>query len=142
VIFLVLALGAGAVTMPGCAGKANPNLSPAGVRAANAHAVLTRIDELQAATIDAAEGKAIPQDLANKIVFFTVEGAKVAGAAKDGWLSATYKAWTELKPQIPPHYRQQAAVGAAWVALEVLFAEYGVGPGTAPDAGEVPRAVR
>lgn len=132
VILLAAALGAGALASTSCAQNQNPNLSPAGKRAANADAVLKRIGELQAAVIDAADSHAIPQDVANKIVFFTVEGAKITGSAKDGWLNATYKAWSDLKPQIPASYRQQAAVGAAWVALEVLFAEYGVGPGAPP----------
>jgi hypothetical protein len=128
-LFLAVALGGAAVTSTGCAAKTAPVLTPA----QKAAAVLQRVDELQNAIISTNQltPGAIPDSVAVPIVKFCVEAAKVLKAAPDGVLPAIAAEWQSLKPQIPMQYRQLPAVSAAFIAVDIALAEFGVSPAAA-----------
>jgi hypothetical protein len=123
-LLLAAAIGGAVLMLSGCA-TADPNLSSSGKAGANADAVVKRLQELQNAAKDAAANGALPTPVAADIVAATVEVARIAQAAQSGWLIAAHDAWNRWKAKIPLQYRQLPAVSATWVAVEVLFAEYG-----------------
>lgn len=125
-LILLVALGGGMLALPGCSPKTNPALSPSGQAAANADAFVKRLGELQAAAMDAEANHALSTEVAGYIVAATVEGAQIAKDGQSGWLVALRGSWERWKTKIPPAYRQLPAVSASWVAIELLFAEYGV----------------
>lgn len=90
-LFLLLALA--------CA-KQPPTLSPAGAVAFQADSVLVRVGELQDATIEANTKGLIGRPVAEKIVMFTVESAKVLKATTGDWRKTIRDAWTALQSSL------------------------------------------
>ena len=75
--------------------------TPQGKAAYTAVQVLTRIDELQNATIAGNQQGAIPDKTAVVIVRFTVATAKTLKATPDGWQATVRAGWTATKAAIP-----------------------------------------
>jgi hypothetical protein len=66
------------------------------------------------------------------LVRFCVETAKVLRASPDGVLPAIAAEWQSVKLQVPQRYRQLPAVAAAFIAVDIAFAEFGAPPEKAP----------
>jgi hypothetical protein len=126
VLLLAIALGGAAVSLPACAAKTAPALTPS----QKAAAILQRVDELQNAVISAntLTPGSIPDAVAVPLVRFCVETAKVLRASPDGVLPAIAAEWQSVKLQVPQRYRQLPAVAAAFIAVDIAFAEFGAPP--------------
>ena len=71
--------------------------TPAGKTAYTADQIVKRVDELQNATIQANQSKAIPDATAVMIVKFCVSAAQTLKATPAGWQQTVIVAWGELK---------------------------------------------
>lgn len=114
---LILALSGAAcsppVTVQTTAGKA----------AFTADQVVLRVNELQAAAIQANANGALPTATTRLIVEFAVGADKTLKEAPNGWQATVSKAWAETKGKLPPI--TNPAISAAVQSFELALASFG-----------------
>ncbi len=115
VIFLALALGAGAVTSTSCATAPPPALSPAGVSAFNALRVGHALDLIRDTAVDAS--KQSPPLISHadllKIVNWHEAAVKTIVAVPGGWKPTVLAGLDQLQSDIPAAEWQKIALYAA-----------------------------
>lgn len=117
VIFLAVAIGMGALTMPACAGNPAPandptvNLSPSGKASYQATKVVKALDLLRdvAAEGEKQNPKIVSAQTALKVVGYHRQVVRTIGAVPDGWKAVALAGLDELQKSVP---------AAEWSKLE------------------------
>lgn len=99
-------------------------VTPAGQAAFTADQVVMRVNELQAAAIQAEATGGLPTATTRVIVQFCVDADKTLAATLSGWRATVSTAWTQTKARLP--VITNPAVQAAINAIDVVLALQGV----------------
>ncbi len=116
-----------AALVSGCASAPPTVITPQGRAAYAADAVVIRVNELQAAAIQANATGGLTTATTAQIVQWTVQADTVLKAAKDGWKAALVQSWGVLKGQIPAADLKNPLIVVALNAVDALIATLGGG---------------
>jgi hypothetical protein len=97
--------------------------TPQGKAAYTADQIVIRVNELQAAAIQAEANKGIDTATARIIVQFAVSADKTLKEVPAGWQAAVAKAWAETKAKLP--VITNPAVSSAISSVDVVLASFG-----------------
>lgn len=101
--------------------------TPQGKTAYSADAIVVRVNELQAAAIQAEATKGISTATATTIVKFTVDADKVLKATPAGWQATVATLWAQAKKNIPAAQLQNQSIAAVVLAVDTVLAAYAGG---------------
>jgi hypothetical protein len=115
----------------GCAPKAAPIVTPQGQTAYTADQIVIRVNELQAAAIQAEANGGLPTNTTRVIVQFCVSADKTLAATPSGWGATVAKAWNEAKanPALKP-YLTNGYISAAVALVDGVLAAFQPGGGS------------
>lgn len=111
-----------ALALVACAGNPTATLSPAGQTAYTADQIVIRVNELQAAAIQAEAAGALPTATTRQIVKFAIAANEVLGTTPEGWPATITTAWLAMRAALPPI--TNPAVAAALAGVEAVLAVY------------------
>ncbi len=114
-----------AALVSGCASAPPTVITPQGKAAYIADAVVIRVNELQAAAIQANATGGLSTATTAQIVQWTVQADTVLKSAQAGWQKALVQSWGVLKGQIPAADLKNPLIVVALNAVDALIATLG-----------------
>ena len=114
-----------AVLATGCAHAPATVVTPQGKAAYAADQVVLRVNELQAAVIQAEATGGLPRPVARNIVTWTVRADGILKDMAIGWQTALVNSWGLLKAQIPAAQLRNPLIALAVAEVDALLAAIG-----------------